>query len=136
MSASFLVGRDGQSWLDRPRAFSGWRSTRGGSFIKAGRARPLPDSPYRSSKRPSVRVAGLRGFVGVDFVCDTERRICHDPRDQPSSDDVVCRAVPVAPAGLAGPIVAGGLRADASDDVDMLAGLAGRLARTPRPGIV
>jgi tyramine---L-glutamate ligase len=73
MSASFLVGQQGEAWLV---AIGTQRiAIRDGRFEYLGGALPAR-CPYAMAQlKPALSaIAGLRGFVGVDFICDTEKR--------------------------------------------------------------
>lgn len=72
MSASFLVGADGGVTL----LGVGWQHVdpRGGRLVYRGGRLPAPPELGQGEPRRAVEaVAGLRGFVGVDFVLNYER---------------------------------------------------------------
>ncbi len=103
MSASFLVG-PGREAGRSAWASNGWRSATAGSSIWGHAARTVPRGALPQLKPAVEAVAGLRGFVGVDFIWNSAKAACHDPRDQPATDDFVRRAGPAAPTRPAGTV--------------------------------
>jgi tyramine---L-glutamate ligase len=73
MSASFLIGQGGQSW---PIGVATQRMTiREGRFEYRGGTVPAPCRDALPQLKPAVEaVAGLRGFVGVDFIWNAKKR--------------------------------------------------------------
>jgi tyramine---L-glutamate ligase len=71
MSASFLVGETGQSW---PIGVGTQRmAIRDGRFEYRGGTLPASRRDALPQLKPAVdAIAGLRGFVGVDFIWNTE----------------------------------------------------------------
>ena len=71
MSASFLVGQGGQSW---PIGFATQRMViRDGRFEYLGGTVPAPCQDALPQLKPAIdAIAGLRGFVGVDFIWNVE----------------------------------------------------------------
>jgi predicted ATP-grasp superfamily ATP-dependent carboligase len=73
MSASFLVGRGGQSWL--VGVGSQRMAIRDGQFAYQGGTLPIQCSDAVPQLTRTVdAVAGLRGFVGVDFIWNADER--------------------------------------------------------------
>jgi predicted ATP-grasp superfamily ATP-dependent carboligase len=73
MSASFLVGSDGEAWL----IGVGVQQTvvRDGRFNYLGGTLPTPcPEAVPLLKRAVEAIAGLRGFVGVDFIWSADKR--------------------------------------------------------------
>ncbi len=73
MSASFLVGHGGRSW---PIGVATQRmAIRDGRFEYRGGTLPAPCRDALPQLKPAVdAIAGLRGFVGVDFIWNAEER--------------------------------------------------------------
>jgi tyramine---L-glutamate ligase len=73
MSASFLVGHGGQSW---PIGVGAQQiAIRHGRFEYRGGTLPAPCRDALPQLKPAVdAIAGLRGFVGVDFIWNAEER--------------------------------------------------------------
>jgi predicted ATP-grasp superfamily ATP-dependent carboligase len=73
MSASFLVGQEGRSW---PIGVGTQRMTiRDGRFEYCGGALPAPCRDALPQLKPAVdAIAGLRGFVGVDFIWNAKKK--------------------------------------------------------------
>jgi len=72
MSASFLVGQDGRSWLIGVGAQH--VAIRAGRFEYKGGTMPASCRDAAAQVQPALKaVAGLRGFVGVDFIWDEAR---------------------------------------------------------------
>ncbi len=73
MSASFLVGQDGRSW---PIGVGTQRmAIRDGRFAYRGGALPAPCRDALPKLKPAVdAIAGLRGFVGVDFIWNAKKK--------------------------------------------------------------
>ncbi len=75
MSASFFVGAD-RAWLigiGRQRMI-----IEGGRFVYQGGEIPVPCEPAEALLREAIEsLEGLRGFVGVDFVWETETGVIH-----------------------------------------------------------
>ena len=73
MSASFLVGPEGQSW---PIGVTTQEmAIRAGRFAYLGGTCPAPCQDALPQLKPAVdAIAGLSGFVGVDFIWNTEER--------------------------------------------------------------
>ena len=73
MSASFLVGHDGRSWA--VGVGTQWFAIRDGRFEYRGGAVPASSREALPQLKPAVdAIAGLRGFVGVDFIWNAEER--------------------------------------------------------------
>ncbi len=73
MSASFLVGQEGRSW---PIGVGTQRmAIRNGRFEYRGGTMPAPCRDALPQLKPAVdAIAGLRGFVGVDFIWNAAER--------------------------------------------------------------
>ena len=123
MSASFLVARSRRC---RPLAIGVQRVViRAGRFSYHGGTLPADCLEALPQVEPAVAaIEGLRGFVGVDFVWDHERRACHDSRNQPAADDIDRRSLPAAASGPTGPGVAGRVRRKRRQPVSGRAGRA------------
>jgi len=73
MSASFLVGEDGKAYLIGIGAQR--MAIRDGRFEYLGGVLPVSCPGALAQLEPAVAsIAGLRGFVGIDFLWDLERR--------------------------------------------------------------
>ena len=112
MSASFLVGQGGRAWLigvgiqhdgdpRRPVRVSGGHDARHRAATRVPQLQPAVEA-----------IAGLRGFVGVDFIWDAARRHATILEINPRPTTSCVGLVPAAAAGPPGPGLAGGLRAD------------------------
>ena len=107
-----------------------------GRFEYRGGSLPAPCREALPQLAPAVdAIAGLRGFVGVDFIWNAARPACHDPGDQPATDHVVRRAEPAVPPG---PLARSWLAAcdPAARDLKTLTGLAGLYSREARSLII
>ena len=123
MSASFLVGEGGQTWLigvgtQRMAIREGRFDYQGGSLPARCRRRCC-----RSSSRRFDAIAGLRGFVGVDFIWNAESGV---PPSSRSTRDRRLRTSGCAGSfpRVAGAGMAGGLRTGRAETRKSLAGLA------------
>ncbi len=73
MSASFLVGKDGEAFLIGIGAQR--MAIRDGRFEYLGGTLPVFCAGALAQLEPAIAsIAGLRGFVGIDFLWDLERR--------------------------------------------------------------
>jgi predicted ATP-grasp superfamily ATP-dependent carboligase len=100
-SASYLVDDDGRAWLigiGRQHVV-----IRNGRFAYLGGSLPAPwRHASKQVRRVVEEIAGLRGFVGVDFIWDDRRRHATvlEVNPRPTTSYVGLRAL-LAPGGLA-----------------------------------
>ena len=108
MSASFLVGHGGQSWLIGVGIQR--MAIREGRFEYRGGTLPAPCPDALPQLKPAVdAIAGLRGFVGVDFIWDAEERRATILEINPRPTTSYVGLEPARPSRLAGTVVAGRL---------------------------